>query len=166
MNHYEFFSSDDILIKVGKDAQSNDHLSFQASHPNDWWMHWEGGPGAHVVICSRDNSIDSTFPETLKDAAILALRHSKAKPIDTRKYAVTLTRPCHLHKPRGAKDGMVQIMLSSESLQPGKCVKQRKHTRRKCQQMVQVTEGDMSSSEVRRYHVRYDEARYQRVVEC
>lgn len=162
MHHHEFFSSDDILIKVGKDAQSNDHLSFQNSHPNEWWMHWEGGPGAHVVICSKDNSIDTSFPETLKDAATLALRHSKANPINTQRYAVTLTRPCHLHKPRGAKDGMVQILLPNDSQQPGKSMKHRKHARRKSQQMRSVTESDLSN-EVRRFFVRYDESRYQRV---
>jgi predicted ribosome quality control (RQC) complex YloA/Tae2 family protein len=126
-----FFSIDDCLIQVGKDAKSNDRLSLCTSCPDEWWMHWEGGAGAHVVICSRDDFIRTTLPETLKDAATLALRHSKAVLIDNKTYNVTMTRPCYLQKPRGAKDGMVQIVDAPRSTKDYVCRKKQKQMKRK-----------------------------------
>ena len=125
--HHEFFSIDDCLIQVGTDAKSNDQLSLHTSRPDEWWMHWEGGAGAHVVICCRDDYIHNVLPETLKDAATLALRHSKAAPVDKKMYVVTLTRPCYLQKPKGAKDGMIKIALTDcfTSRKKGKKKKQR-----------------------------------------
>ena len=47
---YTYKSLDGIQIKVGQNAKENDDLTF-SSYPNEWWMHIDGGPGSHVVIC-------------------------------------------------------------------------------------------------------------------
>jgi predicted ribosome quality control (RQC) complex YloA/Tae2 family protein len=65
-----------IEIWVGKSAKDNDKLTFHYANGLDWWMHANNHPGSHVVIrCAKELPDD----ESLKDAAELALRYSKAK---------------------------------------------------------------------------------------
>lgn len=45
----------------------------------DWWLHVAGHPGSHVVIRSHDNNLPLALPETLRDAAVLAAKHSKVR---------------------------------------------------------------------------------------
>jgi hypothetical protein len=45
----------------------------------DWWLHVAGHPGSHVVIRSHDNNLPLALPETLRDAAALAAKHSKVR---------------------------------------------------------------------------------------
>ncbi|AFK66044.1 hypothetical protein OMVG_00041 [Ostreococcus lucimarinus virus OlV3] len=68
-----YISYDGIQIKVGENAKENDDLTL-SSYPREWWMHIDGGPGAHVVICHEENTIPK---ETKRDAALLAVHHSK-----------------------------------------------------------------------------------------
>lgn len=159
--HLEFVSLDECRIQVGKDAKSNDQLSLCTSRPDEWWMHWEGGAGAHVIICCRDDSIQTNFPETLKDAATLALHHSKAVPIDKKTYTVTLTRPRYLQKPKGSKDGMVQIVCPELSLI------RHSSKKRKLKQIRKAQSGEMPVLEtvVERFSIRYEGARYERLME-
>lgn len=81
-----YTSYDGIHIKVGESAKENDDLTL-SSYPNEWWMHVDGGPGAHVVICCEDNVIPS---ETKRDAALLAVHHSK--PANVKMVRVNLVR--------------------------------------------------------------------------
>lgn len=72
-----FISQSGIEIWVGKSAKDNDKLSFHYANGLDWWMHANNHPGSHVVIrCAKGSEPDE---ETLKDAAELAIRYSKAK---------------------------------------------------------------------------------------
>jgi len=66
-------SLDGIVIKVGENAKENDELTL-SSYPKEWWMHTDGGPGSHVIICHEEDTIPS---ETKRDAAVLAVYHSK-----------------------------------------------------------------------------------------
>jgi len=69
-----YISHDGIQIKVGENARENDDLTL-SSYPNEWWLHIDGGPGAHVVVCYEEDTIPK---ETKKDAALLAIHHSKS----------------------------------------------------------------------------------------
>lgn len=72
-----FISQAGIEIWVGKSAKDNDKLSFHCAHGLDYWLHARNYPGSHVVIrCPKGQEVD---PETLSDAAELALRFSKGK---------------------------------------------------------------------------------------
>lgn len=71
MKTYESFDS--ITIRVGDSAKENDELT-NTSDPNYWWMHVSGYPGAHVVICYDGELLPK---ETKRDAALLAVHHSK-----------------------------------------------------------------------------------------
>lgn len=79
-NHkpYHCFSSQSGMeIWVGKSAKDNDRLTFHCSKGSDWWLHARDYSGSHVVMrVSKNQEPDS---ESLKDAAELALRFSKAK---------------------------------------------------------------------------------------
>lgn len=71
---YEYTSYDSISIKVGQNAKENDQLTM-TSNPREWWMHVLGYPGSHVVICYDGETVPK---ETKRDAAVLAVHHSKA----------------------------------------------------------------------------------------
>lgn len=66
----------DFIIYVGKDAKSNDHLTFNVAENDDLWFHTKGEPGSHVVIRVKDRL---PTDEVIKYAASLAKKNSKAK---------------------------------------------------------------------------------------
>ena len=74
MKNYE--SLDSITIRVGDSAKENDKLSTE-SNPKYWWLHVSECPGSHVVICHEGEVVPK---ETKRDAAVLAVHHSKAPP--------------------------------------------------------------------------------------
>jgi predicted ribosome quality control (RQC) complex YloA/Tae2 family protein len=69
-----YTSLDGIQIKVGENAKENDNLTL-SSYPNEWWLHVDGGPGSHVIICSEEDTLPR---ETKRDAAVLAIHHGKS----------------------------------------------------------------------------------------
>jgi predicted ribosome quality control (RQC) complex YloA/Tae2 family protein len=74
MKTYE--SLDGIILRVGENAKENDQLTMN-SCSNEWWMHVSEYPGSHVIICYEDVMVPK---ETKRDAAVLAVYHSKASP--------------------------------------------------------------------------------------
>jgi len=66
-------SLDGIKIIVGENAKENDEITL-SSYPKEWWMHVDGGAGAHVIICHEEDTIPK---ETKRDAAVLAVHNSK-----------------------------------------------------------------------------------------
>jgi predicted ribosome quality control (RQC) complex YloA/Tae2 family protein len=72
-----YISLDGITINVGENAKENDELTM-TSNPREWWMHVSGHPGSHVVICYDGEVVPK---ETKRDAAVLAVHHSKAPNI-------------------------------------------------------------------------------------
>ena len=71
-----FTSVDGVKIYVGENAKDNDRLT-ESSYPKEWWMHVSGHPGSHVVIACDEDVVPR---ETKRDAAVLAVHHSKAPP--------------------------------------------------------------------------------------
>ncbi|AFK65794.1 hypothetical protein OLVG_00037 [Ostreococcus lucimarinus virus OlV6] len=105
-----YISYDGIQIKVGENAKENDHLTL-SSYPREWWMHIDGGPGAHVVICHEENTIPK---ETKRDAALLAVHHSKpgnAKMVRVNLIRVGQVMKCDRLKNHG------QVYLDGEVVQ-------------------------------------------------
>ena len=70
-----YTSLDGITIKVGENAKDNDALT-ESSYPKEWWLHVADLPGSHVVVCYEGDTITR---ETKRDAAMLAVKYSKAK---------------------------------------------------------------------------------------
>ena len=105
-----YISYDGIQIKVGENAKENDDLTL-SSYPREWWMHIDGGPGALVVICHEQDTVPK---ETKRDAALLAIHHSKpgnAKMVRVNLIRVGQVMKCDRLKNHG------QVYLDGEVVQ-------------------------------------------------
>jgi len=91
-------------IFIGRDAKSNDHLTFNIADKEDIWMHVKGFPGSHVVIRVRENL---PTPEVIKFAAELAKRNSKANKID--KATIVYCQAKFVKKEPNMNDGQVKV---------------------------------------------------------
>ena len=96
-----FVSCDGIDIYVGKNNIENDYLTLKIADKHDTWMHTKNIPGSHVIIKKYGEIPDTT----LIQAASLAAYYSKAK--ESLKVPVDYTEVKNVHKPNGAKPGMV-----------------------------------------------------------
>lgn len=96
--------ADGYLIYVGKDSQSNDHLTFNMANDDDIWMHVKGSPGSHVVIKSKGKLPTN---EILRYAAELAKQNSKAKGED--KAPVVYCKRRFVKKEKGMNPGQVKV---------------------------------------------------------
>jgi predicted ribosome quality control (RQC) complex YloA/Tae2 family protein len=68
---HRFKSSDGFTILRGKNSAANHKLLSELASPFDYWLHAEGGPGAHVII-KRDHPGQDVPETTLREAAMLA----------------------------------------------------------------------------------------------
>lgn len=92
-------------IRVGRNAKDNDALTFKHARGNDLWLHTADTPGSHVVLVLAGRP--DAHPEELLDAAHLAVHFS---PLEGATKARVHVAPRKLvHKPRGAKPGLVTL---------------------------------------------------------
>jgi len=101
-----FVSPDGFVVLVGRTAADNDVLTFKIAAPNDFWLHVAAESGSHVVVRNPEGA-DSLPRETLRFAASLAARYSRAR--HGGKVAVHVTRRSDVRKPRGLAPGKVTI---------------------------------------------------------
>lgn len=103
--YHLFYSDSGLEIYVGKNAGSNEIVTFQVAHGNDIWLHAHAMSGAHVTIRKkRGQDVD---PEALQDALNLALYYSKARQ-DTGSHEVLVTEKKYVSRlPRTAKGKVV-----------------------------------------------------------
>ncbi|MFO0701983.1 MAG: NFACT family protein [Nitrospira sp.] len=106
-----FISTDGLPILVGRNARENDELTFGLAKSDDLWLHARGTPGSHVVV-RLGNGADPP-PETLRDAATLALLYSDLKK--SGKGDVIYTRRKWVKKAKGQAPGTV-IVTQEKSL--------------------------------------------------
>ena len=106
-----FTSSDGLAIYVGRNARENDELTFGLAKSDDLWLHARGTPGSHVVI--RLEKGKDPPPETIRDAATLALLYSDLKK--SGKGDVIYTRRKWVKKAKGQAPGTV-IVTQEKSL--------------------------------------------------
>ncbi|MCC7013629.1 MAG: DUF814 domain-containing protein [Planctomycetes bacterium] len=92
-------------IRVGRSAKDNDELTLHHSKGSDVWLHTADTPGSHVVLCVEKNAEPDA--EDLLDAAHLAVHFSPLR--ESRKANVHVARRKEVHKPRGAKPGLVSL---------------------------------------------------------
>lgn len=98
----EYLSTDGFKILVGRNNTQNDELTLKMSKKNDIWFHTKDIHGSHTIIVTENKVPPS---DTLIQAAILAAYHSKAK--ESSNVPVDYTEIRNVHKPNGAKPGMV-----------------------------------------------------------
>lgn len=95
---------DGFIVYLGRDAKSNDYLTFNMADDEDIWMHVKGVPGSHVVIRVRENLPTET---TIKKAAELAKKNSKAK--DKENVTIVYCQRKFVKKDPGMNDGQVKV---------------------------------------------------------
>ncbi|HMS84786.1 MAG TPA: NFACT family protein [Nitrospira sp.] len=100
-----FISADGLPIFVGRNARENDDLTFGLAKSDDLWLHARGTPGSHVVV--RLGKGADPPPETLRDAATLALLYSDLKK--SGKGDVIYTRRKWVKKAKGQAPGAVIV---------------------------------------------------------
>jgi len=66
-------------IWVGKNAKSNELITFKLSSPSDVWLHAKGYGGSHVIIRTNGRHMDYIPKEVISEAAKLAASHSKGR---------------------------------------------------------------------------------------
>lgn len=109
------------IVYVGKNARSNDELTFSFARPNDYFFHVRGYEGAHVIL--RVNIPKGQRPrrEDLENAGAIAAYFSKART--QRNVAVSYTQRKYLKKAKKGKVGTVTLMreevLFVDPLKPG-----------------------------------------------
>jgi predicted ribosome quality control (RQC) complex YloA/Tae2 family protein len=100
-----FTSTDGLPIYVGRNAKENEELTHKFAHSDDLWLHAQGVPGSHVVVRMEKGA--NLPPETLKDAATLALFYSDCKK--SGKGDVIYTRRKYVKKTKGRPPGTVTV---------------------------------------------------------
>jgi predicted ribosome quality control (RQC) complex YloA/Tae2 family protein len=101
----EFTTLAGSAVLVGRSAADNDVLTLRVARGNDLWLHTRDAPGSHVVLrLERGAEPDE---EDVLDAAHLAAHFSPLR--ESTRVAVHLARRKRVHKPKGAKPGLVTL---------------------------------------------------------
>ena len=98
----KFTTSGGFEVRVGRNNRENDRLTLKTAGNNDIWFHTKNIPGSHTVLITDGREPGET---DLFEAAKLAATHSKAA--NSSQVPVDYTQIRHVHKPQGAKPGMV-----------------------------------------------------------
>jgi predicted ribosome quality control (RQC) complex YloA/Tae2 family protein len=98
-----FRSSEGLEIFCGKHNLGNDYLLRHLARDNDLWFHSQGVPGSHVLL--KVGRGGEAGPQSIMEAAAIAAHYSRGK--GSTRVAVDYTRVKNVHRPRGAKPGMV-----------------------------------------------------------
>ncbi len=99
----KFLSTEGFIIQLGRNNVQNDELTLKSSKNYDLWFHVKDAAGCHVVVTADK---EKPFTDKLiREAAMLAAYNSKAH--SSSNVAVDYTIIKNVHKPNGAKPGMV-----------------------------------------------------------
>ena len=98
------YEIDGFIVTLGRDAKSNDHLTFIMSGDKDYWMHVKGVPGSHVVIKVKDKLPTETI---IKQAAEIAKKNSKAD--QTKSATVVYCQRQFVKKGKDMNPGQVKV---------------------------------------------------------
>ncbi len=97
------FEIEGFLVLVGRNAQQNEHVTFEHAGPEDLWLHVRGLPGAHVVVKRGRQAV----PEAVfQRAAQLAVYYSPARD-HTTQVAVDVTERRFVRRLKGKRPGVV-----------------------------------------------------------
>ncbi|MGB0332103.1 MAG: phosphoenolpyruvate carboxylase [Planctomycetota bacterium] len=92
-------------IRVGRTSKDNDTLTIRLARGSDYWLHTADCPGSHVVLCTPKGK--EPDHEEVLDAAHLAIHFSPIRGTD--RAPVHVAQRKHIHKPKGAKPGLVAL---------------------------------------------------------
>lgn len=102
MKALTFRTTDGYTVFVGRNNRENDQLTLRLASNNDWWFHVKNIPGSHTILVTEGKEPSEL---AVTQAAQLAAFHSKAGA--SAQVPVDYTQVRYVHKPQGAKPGMV-----------------------------------------------------------
>lgn len=108
---HKFMLNSGSVILVGKNARSNDQLTFKHARPADYFFHTRGVEGAHVILRSNIPRGQRPRKDEIRLAGAIAAYFSKAKK--QRNVPVSYTQRKYLKKAKKGAPGSV-IMLREE----------------------------------------------------
>lgn len=105
-------------IYVGKNAKSNDALTFKFANKNDLWLHAKDQHGSHVIV--RNSGVDQFPRDLIEHAAAIAAYYSKGKGEEM--CPVAYTKKKYVWKPKGSRPGQVhykneEVVLAEPGLE-------------------------------------------------
>lgn len=98
----------DSIVYVGKNARSNQELTFQFARPNDYFFHIRGYEGSHVILKVNVPRGQRPKKKDIEITASIAAYFSKAK--NQKNVAVSYTQRKYLKKNKKGKPGSVMLM--------------------------------------------------------
>lgn len=98
------YKIDGYTIFVGKNNKQNDYLTCKIARKNDLWFHTKDIHGSHVVL-KNEKTQKGISDSIIYKCATIAAFYSKAKL--SQNVPVDYTFIKYVHKPNGAKPGMV-----------------------------------------------------------
>lgn len=99
----KFVTDEGYTLYVGRNNVQNDQLTLKTAKNYDMWFHVKEAAGSHVIVVAEKGK---PFTDKLiRQAAMLAAHNSKAGTSSN--VAVDYTIVKNVHKPNGAKPGMV-----------------------------------------------------------
>jgi predicted ribosome quality control (RQC) complex YloA/Tae2 family protein len=98
-----FRSSEGLEIFCGKHNLGNDYLLRHLAKDNDLWFHSQGVPGSHVLL--KVGRGGEAGRQSILEAATIAAHYSRGR--ESTRVPVDYTLVKNVHRPRGAKPGMV-----------------------------------------------------------
>ena len=105
---HRFTLDSGAIVLVGKNARSNDRLTFEHARPDDYFFHARGVEGAHVILRSVAAKGQRPPRDTMTRAAAIAAYFSKARK--QRNVPVSYTQRKYLKKSKRSKAGSVTMM--------------------------------------------------------
>ncbi|MGN0523325.1 MAG: NFACT family protein [Eubacterium sp.] len=99
----KYLSTDGFTIFVGRNNVQNDQLTLKTAKNYDLWFHVKDSAGSHVIVEAIKGK--PFTDKVIRQAAMLAAANSKAYASSN--VAVDYTIVKNVHKPNGAKPGMV-----------------------------------------------------------
>jgi predicted ribosome quality control (RQC) complex YloA/Tae2 family protein len=94
------------VLLIGKDARSNDELTFRIAKPHDVWLHARGVEGAHGIIPLPSRQLPP--PSVIERAAAVVAYHSAAR--GSSYVPVSWTQRKYLRKPKKSGAGAVDLL--------------------------------------------------------
>jgi len=105
---HKFLLDSGSVVLVGKNARSNDELTFKHARPNDYFFHTRGFEGAHTFLKPNIPKGQRPRREEIEMAASIAAYFSKAKL--QHNVPVSYTQRKYLRKNKNGKRGSVVLM--------------------------------------------------------
>ncbi|MGB3342159.1 MAG: NFACT RNA binding domain-containing protein [bacterium] len=96
------------VVYTGRNARSNNELTFSFARPNDYFFHIRNYEGAHVILKAKIPRGQRPNKRDLQDAAAIAAYFSKAKK--QKNIPVSYTQRKYLKKNKKGKPGSVILM--------------------------------------------------------